>query len=363
MASNPYSSEHMDRTERKPGRRQKAFHEQEQMIFPPESLRSFAQKHYEWMLVRNYSPLTVHTRHNYLAIFFAWCEERDVRDLHQITTGLIERYQKHLYHFRKKNGAPLSFGSQSQHLVHIREFFRWCARKHFLLYNPAGELELPKKERRIPQNILTQNEVESVIQKVDLSTPNGLRDRTILETLYSTGMRRMELLKLGLYDVDRVRGTVSIRQGKGKKDRFIPIGSRALFWINKYLSEARPGIVTEPDPGNLFLSDEGAPLTVDYLSETVKEHLVKGGVTKKGSCHLFRHAMATLLLENGASLRHIQEMLGHAQLSTTEIYTFVSIEKLKEIHTALHPGANLQPRHESGEADLKAEQKEEDEPS
>ena len=342
MAINPYKDEHRDRGQaREP--RKKAYVKQASQIFPPESLRAFAQKHYEWMLIRNYSVLTVGTRYGYLAQFFNWCEEREIKDLSQVTVGLIERYQKYLYNYRHpKSGEPLSFGSQSHKLLHMREFLRWCAKKKFILFNPAAEIELPKNEKRLPKNVLSMTEVESIIQAVDITSVTGIRDRAILETLYSTGARRMELVKLGLYDVDLGRGTVMVRQGKGKKDRLIPIGDRALQWINKYLSELRPQLVKKgADPGNLFLSAHGTPLTVDYLSEVVKEYVIKGGVMKKGSCHLFRHAMATLMLENGADLRFIQAMLGHAQLSTTEIYTQVNIKKLKEIHTALHPGANL----------------------
>ncbi|MGH8241662.1 MAG: tyrosine-type recombinase/integrase, partial [Steroidobacteraceae bacterium] len=165
----------------------------------------------------------------------------------------------------------------------------------------------------------------------------------ILETLYSTGMRRRELMGLSLFDLDRERGTVMIRQGKGKKDRMIPIGERAVRWIDRYQNEVRPGFVVR-DHATLFLTHTGEPFTPNRLTQLVREYIRAADLGKSGSCHLFRHTMATLMLENGADIRYIQAMLGHAELSTTQIYTQVSIRKLKEIHSATHPGKVRAPR-------------------
>ena len=151
----------------------------------------------------------------------------------------------------------------------------------------------------------------------------------------------MELLGLGVYDLDAERGTLWVRQGKGSKDRMIPIGERALAWVEKYQSEVRPGLVVASDGGKLFLTAGGKPFHPDHLSHLVRHHVLAAELGKRGGCHLFRHTMATLMLENGADIRFIQEMLGHAKLSTTQIYTQVSIRKLKEIHTATHPTAKL----------------------
>ena len=131
------------------------------------------------------------------------------------------------------------------------------AKTNHTLYNPASELELPKLEKRLPKHVLTASEADAVINHIDLSDPLGIRDRAILETFYSTGMRRLELLGLKLYDLDVERETVIVRQGKGKKDRMIPIGARALHWIDRYVTEVRPSLVLEPDDGTLFLSNLG----------------------------------------------------------------------------------------------------------
>ena len=142
---------------------------------------------------------------------------------------------------------------------------------------------------------------------------------------------------LSLFDLDRERGTVMIRQGKGKKDRMIPIGERALAWIDRYLESARPDLVIGRNNATLFLTNAGESFTPDRLTQLVRGYVNAADTGKSGSCHLFRHTMATLMLENGADIRYIQAMLGHAELSTTQIYTQVSIRKLKEIHTATHP--------------------------
>ena len=148
------------------------------------------------------------------------------------------------------------------------------------------------------------------------------------------------------------RGTVMIRQGKGKKDRLIPIGERALAWIEKYKDSARPELVGGRDDGTLFLSNLGGPFAPDRVTQLAKGYVDRSGVGKQGACHLFRHTMATLMLEGGADIRFIQAMLGHAELSTTEIYTQVSIQKLKAIHTATHPGKLAEAGQHALEADL-----------
>ena len=301
---------------------------------------------FEWMRIKNYSERTVENRQVYLDFFIAWCIDRGITQPVEVTKPIIERYQRWMYHYRKKNGEPLSFRSQHSRLIPIRAFFKWLARNNHILYNPASEIELPRLEHRLPKHVLTARESELVMQQPDLKDPLGVRDRAILEVLYSTGMRRMELVGLKLYDLDVDRGTVMIRQGKGRKDRMIPIGERALAWIDKYITEVRPSLASEPDQAVLFLTNLCEPFTPNRLTQLVREYVTAADIGKRGACHLFRHTMATLMLENGADIRFIQQMLGHVKLDTTQIYTQVSIRKLKEIHTATHP-ARLKDRKKS----------------
>ena len=219
---------------------------------------------------------------------------------------MLERYQRYLFHYRKKNGEPLSFRSQHTRLVPLRVWFKWMTRQNFILHNPASEIELPRLGHRLPKHVLTASEVEQVMMQPNLADPIGLRDRAILEMLYSTGMRRLEIINLKLYDLDTERGTILIRQGKGKKDRMVPIGERAIAWLDKYSREARPQIVVEPDDGTVFLTAQGEPFSRDHLTFAVRHHVVAANLGKVGACHLFRHTMATLMHEGGADIRYIQ---------------------------------------------------------
>ena len=303
----------------------------------PQGLAAHVMRYLDWLKIHNYAAPTVQNRQSYLGVFVAWCAERGLMSPKEITKPILERYQRSLYIHRKGNGDPLTFRAQHARLVPVRAFFKWCAKQNYLLYNPASEIELPRLEHRLPKHVLTITEVEQVMAQADTSEPMGLRDRAILETFYSTGMRRSELMGLAVFDLDRERGTVMIRLGKGKKDRMIPIGERALRWIDRYQTQVRPELVIGRGNATLFLTQAGEAFTPDRLTQLVREYVEAADTGKHGSCHLLRHTMATLMLENGADIRYIQAMLGHAELSTTQIYTQVSIRKLKEIHSATHP--------------------------
>jgi integrase/recombinase XerD len=319
----------------------------------PQGMAVCLAEYLEWLRTKNYSERPVENREVYLGLFIDWCEARGIARPAEVTKPILERYQRHLFHLRKEDGRPLSFRSQHSRLVPVRGFFKWLTRQNHLLYNPASDLELPRLEKRLPKHVLTASEAEQVVNQADVGEPFGMRDRAILETLYSTGMRRMEVVHLRLFDLDVERGTVMVRQGKGKKDRMIPIGERAIAWIEKYVTEVRPQLVVEPDDGTLFLTAEGTCFSPNRLTQLVRTYVDRAALGKRGACHLFRHTMATLMLEHGADIRFIQQMLGHAELSTTQIYTQVSIRKLKEIHSATHPGARLQrSAHRAGVEDL-----------
>ena len=303
----------------------------------PDSLYAYLRRFLEWQHVQNYSALTIENREQYLRYFIQWCDDRGLSKPQEITKPIIERYQRYLFHYRKKNDEPLSVGSQHTRVTPVKAYFKWLTRQNYILYNPASEIDLPRLEKRLPKHILTQSEAELVINQPDINNLFGLRDRAILETFYSTGIRRSELINISLFDLDMERGTLMIRQGKGAKDRMVPIGERAIRWILKYRDEVRPELVMADDDMTLFLTNDGQPFTTNRMTQMVRDYINAAEIGKSGSCHLFRHTMATLMLENGADIRFIQAMLGHARLETTQIYTQVSITKLKEIHTATHP--------------------------
>ncbi len=317
----------------------------------------------EWLAVHNFSSDTVRSRRADLGYFHNWCRERGLESPTEITRPILERYQRWMFHYRKANGQPLGFHSQSGRVAALKVFFQWLTRQNYLLHNPASELIAPRIGHRLPKYVLKADEAEQIIQQPDISQAEGIRDRAILETFYSTGMRRMELGHLMVYDPDTERGTVTIRQGKGKKDRIIPIGERALAWIAKYVKESRPQLLTGAGDGTLFVNNLGAPFERWQLTEMVRRYLLASGIGKTGGCHLFRHTVATLMLENGADIRVIQQMLGHVDLASTEIYTHVAIKLLKQVYSATHPAAHLKRAEDAAEllATLDAEAEEDGE--
>jgi integrase/recombinase XerD len=299
----------------------------------------------EHMAARGYSERTIGNRRHMLSYLVAWLAERGITRPAEVTRPVLESYQRHLFHYRKSSGDPLSFRSQSQRLLAVRAFYKWAARQRHVLHNPASEIELPRAERRLPRPALTAAEAELVLAQPDLADPIGVRDRAMLEVLYSTGIRRSELAHLAVTDIDHERATLLVRQGKGKKDRLLPIGERALAWVRRYLAEARPKLaVAGEDDGTLFLTASGEPFALDALTRLASNYVKASGVPKTGACHLFRHTMATLMLEGGADIRYIQAMLGHAELSTTQIYAQVSVRALQAVHAATHPAAANTPR-------------------
>jgi integrase/recombinase XerD len=293
----------------------------------------------DWLLINHYSPATAESRAKYLKRLVAWCADRGLTRPSEVTKPILERFQAALFNVRKADGQPLSIVSQRNHLTSLKGLFRWLARSNLVLFNPAADLLLPRLSRRLPKHVLSVQEAERVINLPDVKTPLGRRDRAILETLYSTGLRRMEAVALRLYDLDRDRGTLMVREGKGRSQRVIPIGDRALRWLDKYLAETRPELLVPPDEGFIFLTHRGAAFNKNSLTELVRNYVNQAELGKTGAVHLFRHTMATLMLEGGADIRYVQAMLGHAKLETTQLYTQVSIRKLKEVHSRAHPAS------------------------
>ncbi|MBV5097558.1 site-specific tyrosine recombinase XerC [Tenebrionicola larvae] len=291
----------------------------------------------EWKQERNGTAQGQRQLEHRLSLFLLWCEERGLEQAGDISLRELEQYQRYLYQRPGRGGKPLSVTSQINYLTALRGLFGWLTRRHCIRANPAADLELPKAELKLPKDVLSHAEAEQILAWPDINTVRGLRDRAMLEVLYSTGMRRMELAGLKLHSINDNNGTVMICQGKGRKDRLIPIGERARQWVRRYVAEARPALTDFPPNDVLFLAKDGQGFSPEGLSDHIGRIIRESGIREKGSCHLFRHTMATQMLEHGAELRWIQAMLGHADISTTQVYTRVSIRALREIHRATHP--------------------------
>ena len=315
----------------------------------PQSLRAYALRYLDALETRHYSERTVEVRAHYLARFARWCDEREVHTPAEVTRALLERFVGHLHRLKRADGRPVGGGYQKAFLMGLRSYFRWLSQNHHIPFNPAADLLLPRLPLQVLPEPLTPEEIERVFGLLDPAVPIELRDRALFETLYSTGLRRFELAGVKRRDLDAARGTLFVRQGKGRKDRVVPIGERALAWIEKYVDEVRVLWCVDPEQEHLFLDPTGKPPHPNGLTYRAKALLRRAGIEKPGACHLFRHTMATHMLEHGADVRYVQEMLGHASLSSTQIYTHVSIGKLKAVHTATHPGAKLERRIQTNE--------------
>jgi len=280
---------------------------------------------------------TVAIRRFALRQFILWCWIRGLSRADQISREVLEEYQAHLAFRKKRNGRPLALNTQVTRLNPLKAFFKWLARSGRIATNPASDLCMPRVPRRLPGRIPTLVEIWRIVA-LPSSTTSGLRDRAILEMFYATGIRRMELARLCVHDLNLGENAVVIRHGKANRDRVVPLGARATKWLLRYLAESRP-LMARPGDNTLFITDRGEPFIKNRLGDLVKRYLLKAGFSAKGACHLFRHCCATHMLENGADIRYIQELLGHADLTTTQIYTRVSIGKLKEVHSRTHPSA------------------------
>jgi integrase/recombinase XerD len=317
----------------------------------PESLAAWINRYLESLLVRGVRKPSAGTYRTDLAAFHEWCIERSIVRPGEVTKPILERWQRHLFYYRKADGQPMTMQRQVVMLHTVRLFFRWLARHNYIAANPASDLDLPRAPPRALPDVLSAAEAEAILAAFDVSNLAGLTGRAMAEVLYSTAIRRSELTNLQLYDLDAARQVVHIRHGKGGKSRMVPIGERALAWVQKYLDEARPELAIDPRQTALFVNIFGAPVTPSGLHSRMEEAKHLAGIQKRGSCHLFRHTAATLMLEHGADVRYIQEMLGHSNITTTELYTHVSIDKLKQVHAATHPGAPLKRRTHGLDAD------------
>lgn len=297
----------------------------------------FLVRYLEAQKVNGVSPDTLRRRLFAMRRFIVWCEERNLTNPRGITRQILDQYKAHLYYYRKRDGNPLTQSSQNVMLTPIKSFFRWMARENHLLYSPASEWEIPRKRHLLPTTIMPYETVESVLAQPDVTTPQGIRDRAILEVFYSTGIRRFELCSLEMAKVDTKNRSVNIREGKGLRSRILPIGERAARWVEKYKQEVRPLLLSPLADDTLFLTDFGEPFGRAYMGALIRKYLDQAEVEARGACHLFRHAMATHMHDNGADIRNIQVMLGHVDLTSTQIYTRVSIAKLREVHGATHP--------------------------
>ncbi len=282
---------------------------------------------------KGFSEHTLRAYHKDLLQFDNFLKEEKRSNLESINHLLLRRF---LAVLRSKNYSKTTIARK---LASIRSFFKFLIREGELVSNPFEMLRTPKQDKKLP-HFLSISEVDILLETPDRSTVMGLRDMAIMETLYSTGIRVSELVGLDEGDIDFLAGMIKV-QGKGKKERLVPIGTHATKAINEYIdSKSKNSKGEETKAGKtepLFLNKYGGRLTARSVARTLDKYLKMAGINLLTSPHTFRHSFATHLLDKGADLRSVQEMLGHSSLSTTQVYTHITTERLKNVYDKAHP--------------------------
>lgn len=284
-----------------------------------------------------------HTQRTYSALlnkFLAWAGEQSLTDWKQIELKHLMAFLQHerarpLASEPKESTRRLSSESVYLEIAALRAFYRFAEQEKLLPANVAEHLSLPRRWKRLPK-ALTDSEMEEVLAPEVPATPQTLCDQAILELAYASGLRLSELRGLRLEQLHLEAGFLNV-VGKGNKERVVPVGQKAVEALNQYLESGRPKLVTRRSPGNVFLTQRGTPFAAVTMWLRVKRRVRRAGVSRNVTPHMLRHSFATHLLEHGADLRVIQELLGHATISTTEVYTHVSGIRLRDIHRKFHP--------------------------
>jgi integrase/recombinase XerD len=309
--------------------------------------RRLLRRYRDHLSVR-YSERTAPEYLAHVQAFLAWVEAKGLT-LGGLTRRDLATYQSELFAMRRSDGRPYSAGFQMNRFTAIKSFFRFLMRQLLILSDPTTGLERPRMEQQLPRTILTPGDVRKIVEAPGGRTAVELRDRAILETLYATGIRAAELLSLSPYDIDTEEGMLRVVRGKGGKDRYVPLTRAAAEAITAYLAKGRAkllevqrgsrggGLYPPKAARRLFVAARGGVLHRATLDLIVHHWAKEAGIAKRVTPHVFRHSIATHLLKRGADIRHIQALLGHASLSTTERYTRVEISDLQAVVKRAHP--------------------------
>lgn len=265
-----------------------------------------------------------------LSKFSSWLEKQRGASLLETSHADIQGFLAHLVTEQKSKAT-----STSRAISSLKRLFRYLLRQNKVSADPTLQIATPKLPRSLPKS-LTEQDVELLLNAPDVQAPLGMRDRTMLEVLYATGLRVSELIGLSVAQVSLDMGVVRV-MGKGSKERLVPLGEEALDWLRRYLKEARPLLLTGKVSDALFVTQRAEAMTRQMFWYLIKKHARHGGLSRPLSPHTLRHAFATHLLNHGADLRVVQMLLGHADISTTQIYTHVARERLKQLHAQHHP--------------------------
>lgn len=301
------------------------------------SLRPLVEVYIRHLTARGYAARTLSDTASTLGRLVSFLAARKITQASDVTPEALVAYQQALLTEPTSRGRPAALGTQVYLVGRVRSFFRYLARSGMLLMDPSVHLELPRVVPRLPARVLTQADVRRLLVAPAVRTDRGLRDRAILELFYSTGIRVSELIGLDVHDIDFAAGELTVRRGKAGRGRRIPVGTAAVVWVRRYLEESRPRLARLTRELALFVSYRSRRMTRRDVSELVRRYAKRAGIALTVTPHALRHTFATHMLAGRASLRHLQQMLGHVKLTTTQVYTRVDLSDLKEVHRRCHP--------------------------
>jgi integrase/recombinase XerD len=290
-----------------------------------------------WLQIRNYSPRTVSDYGYNLGSFFRFLEQKAIADVQGITTATLTDFQRWFYYQPTKRGQARGVVNQNLVLATVKSFFRFLKNEGFIHGNPAEAVEYAREPRSLPRNVLTPKEANRIIDSIDTTTALGYRDRTILEVFYATGVRNQELRNLTVADANLEEELLRVNGGKGGHDRVVPLSRVACKFLETYIKGIRPQLLGGKATDRLFVSMRGNPIDGHTVGDVVKKYARLASVKKHVTPHVWRHTCATHLVKNEANLRHVQDILGHRSLHTTERYLSLTITDLKEAHRKFHP--------------------------
>lgn len=302
-------------------------------------IKAIIPEYLKYIQVIGRSHYTIRGARFILLRFARYLEKERIYNIEDLTFEVIEDYQQELAFSLTAKGTPLSVSTQVKQLNTVTLLTRYLKEKDYLVNDPGKKIKLPREPKRLPKSILSQLEIKHLMNAPDMQSNNGYRDRIMLEILYDTAIRRSELSNIKIHDLELNGGFVKVL-GKGDKERVVPLSKGVCELIQNYLRFIRPALVTGTDHGYLLVNDKGGRIRVHTIWKNIKHCARLANLKKNITTHTFRHTCATHMLKNGAPIRHLQEMLGHASLESTQIYTHVTINDLKEIHAKYHPGAN-----------------------
>jgi integrase/recombinase XerD len=289
------------------------------------------------LVLENRSPSTVQGVKSPLNIFFRFLRGQGINSIKQVTSEVIEDYRRWMYRQKTREGEPYAPSTIVGRLVVLFRFFQYLKKKGRILVDPTFGMDLPKSEVKIPRDVMNGDEIKLMLDQPDIRDPIGYRDRTIMEVLYSTGVRNQELRDIKLSDVNLIKREIKIEKGKGDKARIVPLNQVAVRFLEGYLTRIRPYLVTDDRQEYLFVAVWGGRMYATELGRMIKRYREQAGITKQITPHSFRHTMATQLLEAGMNVRYIQAILGHTSLKSTQVYTRVAVDSLNEKHRKYHP--------------------------